>query len=62
MRVSIEEVEQAIAQFPHEEQRRLLAELPGLLKFSPADFAYLKLAESSFHFWENPDDAIYDTL
>lgn len=62
MRLSLQDVEQAIEQFPPEEQRRLLAELPHLLKISGADFAALKLAELSFQFWENPDDAIYDTL
>jgi len=60
--LSVEEVERAIAQFPPNDQRRLLTELPWLLKFAAADFASLKLSESSFHFWENPDDAIYDTL
>ena len=62
MRLSLHEVEEAIEQFPPREQRQLLSELPKLLKISGADFASLKLAESSFQFWENPDDAIYDTL
>ncbi len=26
------------------------------------DFAWLKAAEDSFAFWNNPDDAIYDSL
>ena len=62
MRLSLHDIEQAIEQFPPEQQRQLLAELPHLLKLSGPDFAYLKLAEPSFAFWENPDDAIYDTL
>ena len=62
MRLSLEDVEQAIEQFAPEEQQRLLVELPKLLKISDTDLAYLKLAEPSFLFWENPDDAIYDTL
>jgi len=62
MRLSLEAVEHAIEEFPLEEQRRLLAELPRLLKFPAADLAYLKLAEQSFRFWDNSDDAIYDTL
>ena len=62
MRLSLADVEQAIEHFPLQEQQRLLAELPRLLKISSADLAYLKLAEPSFQFWENPDDAIYDTL
>jgi len=32
------------------------------MHLSFANVAYLKLAESSFQFWENSDDAIYDTL
>ena len=62
MRLSLHDVEQAIEHFPPEEQRQLLAELPQLLKLSPQDFGYLKLAESSFQFWNNPDDTVYDTL
>lgn len=62
MDLSLQDVEHAIEQFPPEQQRRLLVELPHLLKISALDFASLRLAESSFQFWENPDDAIYDTL
>ncbi len=62
MRLSLEDVEQAIEHFRPQEQQRLLAELPRLLKLSRVDVAALKLAEPSFQFWENPDDAIYDTL
>lgn len=62
MRLSLQDVEKAIAHFPPEEQQKLLAELPNLLKISGEDLAYLKLAESAFQFWENPDDAIYNTL
>jgi len=62
MRVSLQDVEQAIQQFPPEEQRKLLAELPHLLKISATESADLKLVEPSFAFWDNPDDAVYDTL
>lgn len=62
MRLSLQDVEHAIEQFALEEQRQLLAELPHLLKISAVELAYLKLAEPSFEFWENPDDAVYDTL
>jgi len=62
MRLSLHDVEQAIEQFPPEEQRQLLAELPQLLKLSNQTLGDLKLAEPSFQFWDNPDDAIYDTL
>ena len=62
MSLSLQDVEHAIEQFPPEDQRRLLAELPHLLKISGQDFWFLRLAEPSFQFWENPDDTIYDTL
>ncbi|HSX82537.1 MAG TPA: hypothetical protein VLQ80_28750 [Candidatus Saccharimonadia bacterium] len=29
---------------------------------SPQDFALLKLAQRSFDFWNNADDALYDRL
>ena len=60
--VTLQDVEHAIEQFPPKDQQRLLAELPRLLKISMADVAFLKLAESSFDFWENPDDSVYDRL
>ena len=63
MPLSLHDVEQAIERFQPAEQQQLLAALPRLLKFSAAaDLATLKLAERSFQFWENSDDAIYDTL
>ena len=62
MGFSLQEVERAIEQFPPEEQRQLLAALPHILKISVVDLTSLKLAEPAFHFWENPDDEIYDAL
>ena len=62
MRLTLHDVEHAIEQFAPEDQRRLLAELPQLLKLSSQELGYLKLAEPAFQFWENPNDAIYDTL
>ena len=62
MRLSLEEIEDAIQQCAPEEQRRLLAALPTLLHISSDDLAWMKLAEPSFELWNNPDDAVYDTL
>lgn len=62
MRLSLHEIEEAIERCAPAEQRQLLAELPHLLKLSSADRALLKAAEPSFQFWDNPDDAVYDTL
>ena len=62
MRLTLQDVEQAIEQFPREQQQRLLAELPRLLRLPASDLALLRVAQPAFLFWENPDDAIYDTL
>ena len=60
--LSLLEVDRAIKKFEPEKQRKLLIKLPQLLKIKLEDIELLKLAESSFSFWENKEDAIYDTL
>ena len=55
-------IRKAIQNAKPEEQRQLLAQLPRLLKLDAADFAWLKIAEDSFNFWNNADDALYDAL
>ena len=60
--LSLEEIEQAISSAKPEKQKRLLIDLPHLLKLSGADLTLLKAAESVFDFWNNPDDIIYDRL
>lgn len=59
---TIEQAEKIISQAKPEEQRKLLSDLPHLLKLSEEDLSLLKLAEFSFEFWNNPDDIIYDRL
>jgi hypothetical protein len=59
---TVEEIGKAIEQLQVTEQVRLLKELPEHLKISPDDVAWLKVAESTFEFWNNPDDAAYDNL
>jgi len=61
-KLSIKKVEKVIKEMSPEEQRRLLLELPSLLKIPVEDLGLLRLAESSFDFWNNPEDAIYDSL
>ena len=56
------EVERAIKKFEPEKQRKLLIKLPQLLKIKFGDLELLKLAESSFKFWENKEDSIYDSF
>ncbi len=60
--ITLDQAETVIAEAKPEQQRRFLAHLPKLLKLSLADLALLKLAEGSFGFWDNQDDAIYDQL
>jgi hypothetical protein len=59
---TVEEIEVAIARLDVKEQVRLLQQLPAHLKINVEDLAALKLAETAFAFWDNPDDAAYDAL
>lgn len=59
---SLQDIESAIKNLSPEEQRELLSTLWKLLNLSAEDVALLKTAESAFTFWDNPEDAIYDTL
>lgn len=61
-KISIETIKDVIIKAKPEEQRRFLADLPHLLKFSASDLAFLKMSEESFDFWNNADDIIYDSL
>ena len=61
-KLSLEQIEKAIQESDPTQQRRLLHDLPRLLKIPNLDYSLLKLAEPSFDFWNNPDDQIYDTL
>ena len=60
--LSVKEVEQAIQSLEAEDQKKLLEDLPKLLKISRADLELLKAAEPTFNFWDNPEDQIYDNL
>lgn len=44
------------------EQKELLRLLPKALDLTPEDLLWARLAESSFGFWDNPEDQIYDGL
>ncbi len=59
---TVQEINEAIEKLDVKEQVRLLQEMPQHLKISPEDIAWPRLAESAFEFWNNPEDAIYDTL
>jgi hypothetical protein len=45
-----------------DEQREFLSLLPKVLKLSPEDLLWARLAKSAFTFWDNPEDEIYDEL
>ena len=62
MTFSLDQLEATISRAPAEEQRVFLAHLPQLLHLPASDLGFLKAAERSFQFWDNPDDAIYDRL
>jgi hypothetical protein len=59
---TVQEIAEAIEQLPVKQQVQLLSELPRHRKISADDAAWPKLAEPAFAFWDNPEDAIYDTL
>ena len=58
---TVQEIGEAIEHLNVRDQIRLLHDLPAHLKI-PDDVAWLKAAESTFEFWNNPEDAIYDQL
>ena len=59
---TVAEINEAIGKLSVKDQLELLHSLPERLKVSPEDLAWTKAAESSFAFWDNPEDAIYDGL
>ena len=61
-KLSLKNIEDLIVKAKPEDQRQFLAKLPHLLKLSTDDFFWRKASESSFEFWNNPEDVIYDSL
>ena len=59
---TLERVEKEISHLGTEEQKKLLRDLPRLLKIPLDDIFLLKVAENSFDFWNNPADNIYNDL
>lgn len=60
--MTLKTLEKAVRSLNSEQQRKLLSDLPALLRLSPEDLLRLKAAEQSFAFWSNPQDEIYDRL
>jgi hypothetical protein len=59
---TVAEITEAIERLDVQSQVRLLEELPSHLKIKPEDVGWLRASEKSFEFWDNADDAIYDSL
>jgi len=59
---TVQEIGEAIEHLNVRDQMRLLHDLPADPKIQPNDVAWLKAAEPTFEFWNNPEDAIYDQL
>jgi hypothetical protein len=59
---TVAEISEAIERLDVREQVELLRILPQHLKITPDDFAWLRLAEPAFEFWNNPEDASFDQL
>lgn len=62
MAKKVDRIFEEIKALSENEQRELLSLLPKVLKLSPEDLLWARLAESAFTFWDNPEDAIYDGL
>ncbi|MDR4497891.1 MAG: hypothetical protein MRK02_08240 [Candidatus Scalindua sp.] len=60
--LSLKDLTDAVEHLNQQEQKILLSKLLSLQKISFDDLALLKVAESSFDFWDNPEDSIYDNL
>ncbi len=60
--MTLKSIEKAVKTLKPKEQRKLLADLPSLIRISPEDIARLKVAEKSFQFWNNSEDSIYNTI
>lgn len=61
-RWSVEQILGAVRDLPPEAQQEVLTRLPSVLALSREELAWLRLAEPAFQFWDNPEDAAYDTL
>jgi len=58
----VRQVVRIIQEFKTQERDQFLQLLPTLLNISLKDYGWLKMAESSFEFWDNEEDAVYDRL
>jgi hypothetical protein len=59
---TIAEISSSIDSPDAKEQVGLLRILPQHLKIPLDDLAWAKPSETSFEFWDNPEDAVYDQM
>jgi hypothetical protein len=59
---TVAEIIRAIDDLSVREQIELMQALPMHLKICLEDIGWTRASESSFAFWENPHDAVYDAL
>jgi hypothetical protein len=59
---TVAQIAEAIEKLDAKDQVKLLKALPQHLKIAPEDLGWSRLAEPAFAFWDNEEDAIYDTL
>ena len=60
--LSLKTIEKKLQKAKPEEQKRFLASLPRVLRIAPDEWSFLKTAEPSFEFWNNPYDDRYNDL
>ncbi len=60
MSQGLDELTEQIARLSPEELRQLLRRLRKMTSLSDEDLDWMRAAEKSFAFWDNPDDAAYD--
>ncbi len=58
----VDKIFEDIKRLSKNEQKELLRLLPRALNVAPEDLLWARLAESSFSFWDNPEDQVYDEL
>ncbi len=65
LKLNVDQVSIAILLLDQDEKKELKQRLPALLELEPdelEDMGWLRLAESAFSFWEDPEEDIYNDL
>jgi len=62
IKMSLNEIEEEIRKLDRSNQQKLLKDLLRFLEIEEENFAFLKVSEPSFDFWDNSEDSVYDNL